>query len=403
MARTLVVVVVAALGVCASGLANGIAAPLEPTASSPTASAAPPPDAPPLPSPPSSGVVGSGLPPSQPGRTPAHEDGPESSTAAAGATDTEDPRTRDAREAFRSGTTLARQGRWSDALEAFERSASLRSHPVTSYDVGYCERALGHYTRAERSFRVALGEHEAAREGRMSEPMVAEARKYLAEVTAKLARLRVTLVPPDAAIAVDGRPLEKAAHTGAVPAFIAGVRDAGMPEPTGLESFDIVVDPGTHVFAVRSTRGGEATVTRQTPPGSTVSLTLRVGVADPVAATPRPAIWTYAAFGLGATGLATAAAFGTAAFVKRSHLDDVCGSPPRCPADAAPDIDTAKTYATVASVGLAVGAGGAALGTYLVLTGGNGGERPQDAHPPSTEVAVRPWLGIGSVGATGSF
>ncbi len=41
-----------------------------------------------------------------------------------------------AREAFRRGAALAAEGRWLDALEASEESASLQPHAKTTYSVG---------------------------------------------------------------------------------------------------------------------------------------------------------------------------------------------------------------------------------------------------------------------------
>jgi hypothetical protein len=376
MARTVVIVAATLFGVCGSGHAECSAAPLEsPVNPAPTQTASPEED----PAPP--GVPG----PAQP------------------TVDGEDPRVGDAREAFRLGTLLAHQGRWADALEAFERSASLRSHPVTLYDIAYCERALARYTRAGKAFAAAIAAHEAGRGGRMGERMLAEARKYLADVLARLARARVTLVPPGAAIAVNGGPLEKARGAGTAPLFLGGTRGPGAPEPTGFESFEVLLDPGNQVFLVRSGEGEPTTITRQIPPGTTVSVVLRVHEARPAIASRTPG-WAYAAYGLGAAGLAVGAGFGIAAFVRRSELDDVCGSPPKCPRSAGPDLDAARNDATVANVGLAVGALGAALGTTLLLTSGTtsreGEGRPAEHRRQS---GVGTWIGIGSLGAMGKF
>jgi hypothetical protein len=366
MARTFVVIAAATLAMCESWQAHCSEASVEPAAASDTASAA---------------------------------------------ADTEDPRVGEAREAFRSGTTLARRGQWSEALQAFERSASLRSHPVTSYDIAYCERALGRYTRAAKGFRAALAERESARTGRMSEPMAAQATKYLVEVEAKLVRAHVTLSPRDGAIAVDGVPLEKGeVAAGPIPVFIAGTREPGAPESTGFESFDVLLDPGNHVFVTKS-RGEERTViTRDVAAGATLSLNLRVPEArvSPAEA-PREVDrgvsgWTYAAYGLGAAGLTAGGGFGIAALVKRSSLDAVCGSPPRCPPSASPEIDAARGYARASDIGFAVAALGAAFGTFLLLS--SGGPRHEKSSPGGhvrDGSAEATWLAIGPTGVTGRF
>src|SRR5687768_17483647 len=61
-----------------------------------------------------------------------------------------------AREAFERGVELANQGHWIDALEAFERARALRPTANTVYNIGRCEQALTHYTRAQKRFREAL-------------------------------------------------------------------------------------------------------------------------------------------------------------------------------------------------------------------------------------------------------
>jgi hypothetical protein len=53
-----------------------------------------------------------------------------------------------ARAAFAEGAARVGRADWAGALAAFERSAALRPHPVTTFNLGACERALGHYTRA---------------------------------------------------------------------------------------------------------------------------------------------------------------------------------------------------------------------------------------------------------------
>src|SRR5688572_29232364 len=83
----------------------------------------------------------------------------------------EDPTLVRAREGFLLGTALAREGQWLDALAAFERSARLRAHPVTTYNLAYCERALGRYTRAQQLFNLALSEHAEKKGGVLTEDL----------------------------------------------------------------------------------------------------------------------------------------------------------------------------------------------------------------------------------------
>ena len=63
-----------------------------------------------------------------------------------------------ARELFVKGGQLVKDADWANALVAFEESSKLRSHPVTTFNVGQCLRAMGQYTRARRAFATALSE-----------------------------------------------------------------------------------------------------------------------------------------------------------------------------------------------------------------------------------------------------
>jgi hypothetical protein len=314
-----------------------------------------------------------------------------------------DPRVQGARDAFRLGTTLAHQGQWSDALEAFERSAALRPHPITLYDMAYCERALARYTRARKGFLAAITAHESGQWGRLEEPMLNEARKYLGEVTGKLARARVTIAPKGALVTVNGRPLERTLQETPTPEFLAGTRPPGPPEAPGFDTFEILLDPGSQVFIIRIQGETPAIVTKQVTSGTEMTLVLRAPEAPPPAP-KQTSPWVYGAYGLGAAGLSVAAGFGIAAYVKRSELDDICGSPPRCPLSATPDVDRAKTYASIANVGLVMGAIGVAAGTVLLFTtSGTDKEGRVATRRSHRGRGATVWVGMGALGAQGVF
>ncbi len=322
----------------------------------------------------------------------------------------EQQRVADARQAFREGTVLARAGRWLDALGQFERSLALRSHPVTLYNVAYCERALARYTRASRRFAEAIAAHRSGASGQMSDPMLEEAEKLRAEVDGRLVHARLQLDVDDAALAIDGRPLERVYEEGRL-VYRAGTGDAGPPKNLRARSVDVCLDPGSHVFVVQR-HGQSATSTRVFAEGASVEVDLRAPPDPPVRATtsaprePGASIpgAVYVSYGVGAAGLVTAIGFGFAALGKRSELDDTCGSPPRCPSSAAPTLEEARTYATLANVGLGAAAIGGAVGTYFLLT--NDGSRDRRKVAPAKErpgISLRVWVGSGTASLIGRF
>lgn len=124
---------------------------------------------------------------------------------AEGAFTEEELATRRARTAFRRGNEQVAQSEWAAALESFEESFQLRPHPVTQYNVGVAQRALGQYTRARRSFRAALEAQGDALPSSLQE----QARALLEEVEKIVVHVKLTVKPSIADLAVDGRPLER--------------------------------------------------------------------------------------------------------------------------------------------------------------------------------------------------
>ena len=64
------------------------------------------------------------------------------------------------RQLFAEGTERVRNADWAGALASFERSAALKPHAITMYNIGACQRAIGSYTRARVTFaRSRKGTH----------------------------------------------------------------------------------------------------------------------------------------------------------------------------------------------------------------------------------------------------
>jgi hypothetical protein len=187
----------------------------------------------------------------------------------------EDPAVKAARTQFLQGADLVRNERWADALAAFERADKIKPHPITTYNIAQCERALGHYTRARRSLLAALKLDERAGHV-LPESARNDARGLLAEIERIMPRVAVKLAPVDAALAVDGRPLERLADAAGARVFVAGTRPAGRGEAPGVASFTVLLDPGAHVFTVSRAGYQDVVVNRSFPPGTKQALSLEL-------------------------------------------------------------------------------------------------------------------------------
>ena len=159
-----------------------------------------------------------------------------------------------ARREFLDGAALVRGERWGEALAAFERAAKLKPHAITTYNIAQCERAMGQFTRARAALFAALAQDEASTGSELAESVRVEGRGLVAELDRVLPRVTVTLKPNDAAIAVDGRPIERLADpssaSSGVPSFVAGSLAPGPGESPKVETFLLVTNPGAHVITV---------------------------------------------------------------------------------------------------------------------------------------------------------
>ncbi|HLK39305.1 MAG TPA: PEGA domain-containing protein [Polyangiaceae bacterium] len=216
---------------------------------------------------------------------------------------TSDPGLGAARDAFVLGANLARGAQWADALAAFERSAALHPNGLTTYNVGVCERALGHYTRARDLFAAAL-RADGPGGSELPASVSEDARAYLGEIDAALARLAVRIDPPDARIAVDGRPLRVETGAAGRLAAIAGVREPGRGEPPPARDFDLLLDPGTHVLTLSRAGFTDILLNRTFAPGARLPLGLeldRLPATLHVAANVGPTVVTVNGADVGST------------------------------------------------------------------------------------------------------
>lgn len=179
-----------------------------------------------------------------------------------------------ARARYLQAVELVQKAQWSDALAAFEASAKLYPSASTTLNMGACERALGRYVRARATLSQAL-EESAAAGGSLPESSAIEARGFVAEIDRLLAKVTVTIDPPEAAIAVDGRPLFTS-KAGPTPLLAAGVLPPGPGAPPPSKSFELVVDPGAHVITLSRKGFTDAVVNKTFAPGSTSTLDLKL-------------------------------------------------------------------------------------------------------------------------------
>jgi hypothetical protein len=175
--------------------------------------------------------------------------------------------TSEARRLFQEGVTHVQNAQWGEALSAFERSSALLPHPLTTFNIGACQRALGRYTLARRTLARALDESNEAR--RLPESYASDASAFIAEIDGLLAHVALSVQPPGATLTVDGRPLLAQAQ-----GFVAGVAPPGRGAPAGAAKLGTVLDPGAHVISVSLKGYTDLVINKSFAPGSRTELPL---------------------------------------------------------------------------------------------------------------------------------
>jgi hypothetical protein len=315
------------------------------------------------------------------------------------------PAVAEARTAFQEGIALAKAERWADALQALERSDALHPHAITTYNIGYCERQLGHWTRARKMLAGALAAHRTRGGVELPADLVWAAQTYLSDADRHIATVSVTITR--GGVTVDGRPLELAQSDGPRPVLLAETRGIGPPEAPPSVTFEVLVDPGTHVFALSVKGRADVIVNETLAPGSKISLDLREPDATegskpatrPPQAEALPAekpnlAPAFVAFGLGAGGLAIGTVSGLVAFGKRNEVNQACqaADPSRC----ASEREIGNRAADISTGAFIVGGVAVAAGAVLFLVA----PRSKTA---TTQPEVHAVLGWRTLGLEGRF
>ena len=309
------------------------------------------------------------------------------------------------------GVQLAEAGKCPEAIEKLSRAEALHHAPTILGRLGECQVKVGAVVEGTENLNMVVREQLPATAPKVFFDAQARAQKVLTAAIPKIAHLVIRVTPANVK---------------------ASVAVAGKPVPAALLGAERPTDPGTH--QVTATAEGYKPVSSPVTlaEGGHQELTL-VLVKDPNALSASPPITTgtgtgtgagagagavaatnadasppepsakksnapvFIAFGIGGAGLIAGGITGALAYGKASDCPNkVCATES--------DLDSAKTMATISTIGFGVGIAGVAVGTILLLTGGSSEKPPAAAKRlPAPKLAVQPWFGVSSVGVTGSF
>lgn len=284
---------------------------------------------------------------------------------------------------------LAAEDRCSEAIPLLERAEALFHAPTILANLGECQLRVGRLVEGTETLHRVVREELPASAPKAFVDAQNKARTLLAEAQPKIASLVIRVEPAD------------------VPELEVTVNDVaianaliGAPRPT---------DPGSHHIAVSAPgyRTESRSVTLEEGGAETIELRLQPIEAS-AAASPEPLdedspkssaqrTVSYVGIGLGSALLAVGGVTGVLALKEERELDQRCpGS--LCPESERSALDSARALANVSTITAIAGATIGVTGLILLFT-----DQGPDEGTPAAREPVTPWLGVGSVGLSGTF
>jgi hypothetical protein len=277
---------------------------------------------------------------------------------------------------------------YATAADRFGRADALVHAPTLVVDWARALQGLGRFVEAHEKYELVLREGVDSSSPKSWQRALEDAKKELDALKPRLGWVTVILKEPsEATVKIDGV---------LVPPAAVGVKraaDPGFPEVTvsavGYEPFKqmVTVGPGEE-------KSLEVSLVKL--PEAPVTASATSDFSQPRASSSTRRVLTYVAFGVGGAGLVAGGITGSLALRKRSDLKDECLND-RCAPSSQKKIDTYHTFGTVSGVTLSLGVAGVGAGLVLLLT------EPKPSDAASTALSVRPLLGLGVVGAEGTF
>jgi hypothetical protein len=278
---------------------------------------------------------------------------------------------------------------YSTAVDRFSRADALVHAPTLMIDWARSLVGLGKLVEAQERYEQIIREGVDAKAPKSWQHALIDATSEVAELKPRLAWVTITVNGTgDARVTIDGT---------AVPPAAVGVRRAVNPGQRMLR----VTAPGflSQEKSLNLADGGEGTAdfNLQPDPDAAAKPEPLPTQAVPVEQQAHDHTLSYVAFGVGAAGLVVGGVSGALFLGKRSELSKACNPNGDCRSNEKSDLSSYHTFGTISGIGLGVGVAGVGAGIALWLIN-------RDTTPaPAQGLLIRPYVGVASLGALGSF
>ncbi|HEX3344304.1 MAG TPA: hypothetical protein VHS09_07010 [Polyangiaceae bacterium] len=305
-----------------------------------------------------------------------------------------------ARTLMDQGRDLRDKGDLKEALKRFKAADDIMHVPTTALPLAKAQAALGLLVEARDTLAVSMrrtpekpGDPQPFKDARV------EGERLDASLASRVPALTITVKG-----AAEGQPPTLSVDDVDVPA-------AAMALPRE-------VDPGHHVLVAKTaTAVGRQEVDVKEGEQKPVEVTLVATGAPAPTETPvptppetpvtttttshSPTALTWVGIGLAGAGAVAGTVTGVLSMSKKSALAGECTNAV-CGPSSHSDYDSAHTLALVSTIGFIAAGVGAGVAVVTLLVGHGQASEPAE-QPPSARLVVRPWIGPGAGGVSGSF
>jgi len=301
------------------------------------------------------------------------------------------------------GVNLADAGDCPQAIEKLRRAEELHHAPTTAGRLGECEINVGHLVAGTERLQRLLREPLAPSAPPPFVEAAARARRVLERALPRIATMRVTVRVPagtKAHLIVDGERMADALLDADLPAdpghhtllatakgFFAKSQEITLTEgEKSAVTIELTPDPSARAAALH-----EIEAARRPQNGDLSSSVTSDDAKRGIGAAP------IAAFAVGGVGLATGIITGLIVAHDSGDLSKSCTASHVCPADKGSELNSAKTWATISTVGFGVAGAGLGAAMLFLLLGNH-----HDA-AGAAEAKVRPVVGPFYLGCEGAL
>jgi hypothetical protein len=309
---------------------------------------------------------------------------------------------------FEDAKKLMTKGDFAAACPKFNDSQNLDPAPGTQFNLANCYEKVGQTASAWATFKSAAASYRAHSRGDWE----TKARDRASALEPKLSKLTV-VVPPESSVPGlevkrDGQALSASELGAPIPVDPGDhtIEAAAPGKKPWKTTAKVAPTPGEQKVAVGPLEAEpKAAVVATTPPPATTTTTKPPPATTTTTDTPPPnkgngqKTAAYVALGVGGVGLVVGSVTGVMAMSKNKTATDACPNDGACRSQDAVDANSsAKSLATVSTIGFIVGGVGLAAGIVLLATA------PSSA-PKTGSLHIVPTAGPGGGGlaAFGTF